>query len=58
MANSMTVYTVDYANRCIIEHSYGEAAVVEALRSDYYCCYDDALAELDVFIYEELMEGQ
>ena len=58
MANNMTVYTVDYAKRCVVEHSYGEAAVVEALRADYYDCYDDALAELEEFVYEAAMEGQ
>ena len=58
MANNMTVYTVDYDRRCVIEHSYGAAAVVEALRADYYDNYDDALAELEEFVYEAAMEGQ
>ena len=47
MANNMTVYTVDYKNRCVITHNYGEAAIVEALRTDYYVCYDDALAAME-----------
>ena len=47
MAGPMIIYTVNYNDRRIEQHCYGDAAIVKAFSDEWYENYHDALEDLE-----------